>query len=69
LIHHSAVTELFQSSSDYDVDPDSSRHCERSEAIQKVTQQGWIASSLTLLAITETNTRTGPHDSFDSANR
>src|SRR5258705_11311709 len=28
------------------------RHCERSEAIQKVAKEEWIASSLTLLAVT-----------------
>jgi hypothetical protein len=29
-----------------------SRHCERSEAIQKPQSKNWIASSLTLLAMT-----------------
>jgi len=28
------------------------RHCERSEAIQKPLEEGWIASSLSLLAMT-----------------
>jgi hypothetical protein len=28
------------------------RHCERSEAIHRVTKEEWIASSLSLLAMT-----------------
>jgi hypothetical protein len=42
-----------------------SRHCERSEAIHLATTKAWIASSLSLLAMTEKTTN-GRNDMFRS---